>query len=1514
MKLCLRALRRSALFLCVLLFSKSAEASHLYGADLFYTHVSGNSYTITMVIYGDCNINTGAVFLTLSSSSPVIEIYNGFSFSQSVSLVLQSPTTGQEVTPVCPSQLSNTTCVSTSGTVPGVKKFTYSRTVNLGGTSSNWRFVFKGALGASSAGRSNSITNINLGSGGSITGLEATLNNLNAPNSSPTYTTIPTPFFCINKAASYNPGTVDANNDALTYSLVPGIEALTSGTVTYLTGYSATNPLAATGFSFSNTTGQLNFTPNLVQRSLVVTKVEEYRGSVLVGTSMREMTFVVLNNCNNNPPGGNISNVSNGTQTTNTTVSVCQNESSFSFKINPTDLDGNNINVSASGVPTGATFTVINNNTTAPSGTFNWSLNNVTPGTYNFFITYTDDGCPLSSKQTTAYTVTVTPAPKIAFALVSSATCSKKAKFNVTPSNTSSPWVITVLQGSTVVHTITNVTGTQLDSLSPGTYILRVTAANTCSKDTTITIAPPPAIIPAVTMVSPTCNGGNNGSIILTATGGLSPFQYAIGAGTFSSSNVFTGLSAGSYTMHVKDANDCIKDTVVQLLDIPPIDAVINFTKPPCNFYSSGEIVVSAFNGTAPYQYALGAGSFSTVNTFSSLPSGNYVIHIKDAHGCLMDSLFKLPDSISVHANAIVTDILCNGDAAGAITLNAFGATAPYKYKKGAGTLGSTNSWNGLTAGNYSFHIEDVNQCYLDTIVTVVEPPYLTSSTVVTNVSCNGLSDAAITTTGSGGVSPYTYAIGAGAYSAANTFNSLPAGTYTVHIKDANGCIRDTSIIVNEPPVLEFSNIAEITPSCFGFSNGSYTITATGGTTPYNYAVDANPFGASNIIAGLSAGTYTLHIKDANGCTADSIVVLTEPTAIVPAIALKNATCATLANGRIEVSAAGGTPSYLFALNAGPYNTSPVFTPVAAGTYTIHIRDSRNCLKDTVIQVIDSIDVVAAATVTDANCFGDTNGKIVLIPAGGLAPYTFAKGFSGPFTSSNTFDNLGAATYLVKIKDANGCIKDTNIVVAEPTKLVPQISSFNHISCYGFNDGKVSLAATGGTPSYTFGVDAGPYSSTSVIINLFANTYVLHVKDAHGCISDTTLTLTQPDKLEMSVSVKNVLCFGDTSGQVTVTAGKGTPPYSYRTDFGAYKPGNVLTGINAGPHLITVQDSKGCLEDTTVTLTEPDKIIITGLDIVNPTCEGFKDGGVNISGKGGVQPYQYGANGAFGSSGIISSLTEGEYTITIKDQNGCTTDTNITLTGYPHILINGITPKDVKCFGSEDGTIKVDAQGGVQPLAYYIGSQTPVENTFKGLKAASYTVTIIDSKNCKKDTTVTIGSPEQLEVKLTAVRNDCEGFDDGGSVSSEVKGGTPPYYYKWSTVPERYTSEIAGLANGKYMVWVTDANACPDSAVAEVEYNNCCKAFVPSAFTPNNDGKNDKLRILFKGNMTIKQFIIYNRFGQRVFATDDVSEGWDGMFNGEPQDLGTYNYYIQGTCGNTAPRDVEYKGTITLIR
>jgi gliding motility-associated-like protein len=1175
-----------------------ASASHLFGADFHYTYVSGNTYNVVLDVYGDCS---GSAFPNLPSSIPQVQVFNNLALYTTFNLNLTGP--GVEVSPVCPAQINNTTC--NGGMIPGVKKFTYSNNITLSGPSANWLFKFTGSFGASSqAGRSNNITNIFIPTSGSIMVLEATLNNLTAPNSAVTYTTIPTPFFCINKPAQYNPGAVDPNTDSLDFSMVPGL--INGGTVTYVAPYTASDPLAvAVGtFSFSNTTGQLNFTPNLAQKALVVGKVNEYRNGILVGSSMREMTFVVLDPCNNNPPGGNVGTATGGVVVNATTVRVCADQGSFSFNINPVDLDGDNITVSVAGVPAGATTTITGNGTTSPVINFSWNLTGVTPGSYNFFVTYTDNGCPLSSKQTVAYTINVTSRPTFTYNITNLATCTKKAIFNVN-SFGFPPFTLSVYQGPFFIHSIINITGPQLDSLAPGTYTLRITDVNGCYRDLSITIDPPPVINAGFTSINPLCFNSADGSITATPSGGLTPYQYAIGAGGYSSNPVFTGLAAGSYIIHVKDANDCIKDTTVTLSAPPAITPSATVQKSTCSTLGNGSVTVSGSSGVSPYQYAVGAGAYSSSGVFTPLPAGTYTFHIKDANNCIKDTIITVVDSLNVVGTVAVTNVLC------------------------------------LNQSNGSF-----------------------------------------TVTGSGGTNPYTYAIGSAAYSSANTFGSLTAGSYILHIKDNNGCIKDTTVTITQPTAVA-ANFIINQPSCFAGTDGSITVIGSGGTPGYNYAIGVGPYAAANFFSNLAAGTYTIHIKD-----------------------------------------------------------------------------------------------------------------------------------------------------------NNNCIKDTAVSVGQPTPL------------------------------------------------------------------------------SVSVIPANLKCNGDNSGIIIVGAAGGTSPYSYAVDAGPFQASNTLSSLSAGVHIVHLKDNNGCTKDTSITLSEPPVLNFGPFQIITPTCEGFTDGSITISATGGTSPYQYSGNGTtYTSNPGFGQLSEGTYTFYIRDNNNCIQDTTINLIGYPHISIAGIEIKAVSCYKYSDGEITVIASGGNPPLTYSVDNKpATLNNQFSGLSSMNHFIEVVDEKGCKKDTTVFLPSPDSLHINTIVTNNDCIGLNEEGSIKAEITGGTPAFTYTWSTNPPQSTETAVKLDNGKYMVWVSDSHNCKDSAIAEITYDDCCNVFVPTAFTPNNDGRNDGIRVRFKGDMELEQFSIYNRFGQRVFHSGSIDQLWDGTFNGVPQEIGSYYYYLKVLCGNKKEKTKEFKGDITLIR
>lgn len=463
-------------------FCNRSNASHIFGGELLYKHVSGNTYEITLTVYGDC---TGSAFPNLIRSVPEIKIFRGNVLNQLTTLSLAS-NSNVEVTPVCPEKKDSTACKIPGSSIPGITQFTFSRRVSLP-PSNNWRIVFEGELGVISgataqAGRTNAITNIAIGGGGSLMYLEATLNNLNEPNSSPQYTTIPTPFYCINVEQEYNQGANDPDNDSLDFSLTPGLINSTS-TVNYIAPFTGQQPLAvaANAFNYNNINGQMTFTPNLVQNALVVNKVEEYKDGVLVGTSMREMTFIVLSNCNNQPPSGILdTNTVTGARVDfadKNQVNVCIGDN-VSFKVPVRDGDNDSITVTLNSIPTGANAFVLYNNTDTPLVNFDWQTQSLPVGTYNFFANYKDDACPLSANQTQAYTIKIVNPYSVSHKVLAPSNCYHKVYVKLDVTNGVIPRIITLKDtNDNILNTYYDSTGDGFtDSLDVGTYNVKVTS------------------------------------------------------------------------------------------------------------------------------------------------------------------------------------------------------------------------------------------------------------------------------------------------------------------------------------------------------------------------------------------------------------------------------------------------------------------------------------------------------------------------------------------------------------------------------------------------------------------------------------------------------------------------------------------------------------------------------------------------------------------------------------------------------------------------------------------------------------------------------------------------------------------------------------------------------------------------------------------------------------------------------------------------------------------------------
>ncbi len=467
-------LRASFLFFLLLLSPLRLLADHVFGGELGYTHVSGNTYKITLTVYGDCGTATLSSFNLLPNATPVIQVFN-----QDVeidTIMLRPAGSGLEVTPVCQQEANNSKCVNPTSTLPGIKRFIYERIYTLPSASTHWKFVFNGLMGGGHvAGRSTNITNLTIK--GNVT-LTATLNNSGNNNNSPQLTTIPTPFYCINVSQEFNQGAIDSENDSLVFELIP---AITAGQVAiYAGGFSGFNPISTHNgnFSFNSVNGQMKFTPDMVQNGVVVNRVSEYRNGVLIGSVEREMTFIVLANCQNNPPSGMIdsTNVVGGILGDDNVINVCEGASIIEFEYAAADADGDTISVTHTPLPAGASLNIQNNQTPNPSLDFSWNTSGVLPGVYNFFVTLKDHHCPLSTQQTFGFTIRVVKQPSAEVEIIDSTRCCYKARVKYRIHNGLRPQKVDIHEAGQLVTSFIDSTGVFEDSLAAGEYTMTISS------------------------------------------------------------------------------------------------------------------------------------------------------------------------------------------------------------------------------------------------------------------------------------------------------------------------------------------------------------------------------------------------------------------------------------------------------------------------------------------------------------------------------------------------------------------------------------------------------------------------------------------------------------------------------------------------------------------------------------------------------------------------------------------------------------------------------------------------------------------------------------------------------------------------------------------------------------------------------------------------------------------------------------------------------------------------------
>jgi gliding motility-associated-like protein len=1075
-------------------------------------------------------------------------------------------------------------------------------------------------------------------------------------------------------------------------------------------------------------------------------------------------------------------------------------------------------------------------------------------------------------------------------------------------------------------------TSNQFQNLSLGVYTVMVIDANGCTVTSAVNvISPNSPVINSILTTSATCVPGCDGTATVTSSNGTGLHQYAINGGNFQTGNQFTNLCLNTYVVVVKDANGCTGSSNFVIVNPPPpVFSLITNTVASCVPGCDGSLTISTIGGTGQHQYSLNGSTFQTGNTFAALCANLYTITVRDAAGCTATNNAAVNAAVGPLVSGVnAISILCHGQNTGSIGLTLTGGTQPIVFT--LLPINQTNSsglFTNLYAGSYTLTATDNYGCTVTEPVTLTEPPPLQFGAVnFQPPTCAGLNNGLITAPVTGGLGTLTYTISPfGNFVSPSSFNGIAGNTtYSIQVVDANGCSLSTVVVVPDPPPLQINSVTTDSVTCFGYSNGLAQIQASGGTGGINFMLLPSALtNTTGIFNNLAGGTYSVVVSDANGCALTTTFFIFEPTPLLIQNAYANPiSCFGLQDGNVVVIGTGGTPTLLYTLNPGNVvNTNGAFNNLSASLYTVVVTDNNQCSLSTTLLVQEPPPVVfSSVNVNNVQCNGLGNGQVTVMAQGGTGTITYVANPGAITNTSGSFGGLGVNIYTISATDANGCSTTTIISITQPPPLDLILDSIHHITCFGGNDGYIGSHATGGTPQYTYSLVPGGVSNSIGNFNgLMANVYALFVTDTKGCKDSIfPITLIQPPLIVFTSVIKeDITCYYDTSGSIVVVAagGTGTIQFSLSPNVGVVSGNGSYDSLTAGTYTITATDSKGCTVTTTVTILSNLQIQAT-VDYTEPNCHGEANGSIQINASGGVAPLQYALNNnTFTLTNLFTNLGAGSYTVYIRDAKNCLADTLLILT-EPDRVGALVDIKDSRCETDKDAKVTVIGTGGRGDYVYYLKPGVNINKTgiFTGLSSGVYTLTVKDSSNCEFDSILTIQPPSDLmEVDFEKMDIGCYGIGNDGWALAKVTGGTSPYSYLWNDPNATTTEKVEELKWGRYEVMVTDSNDCVIRDTVYIKPGICCDdVFIPNAFSPNNDGTNDRWRVITAAGVELHQLAVYNRWGNKIWSGNSIEDSWDGTYKGKKCDLGTYFYIFRYTCLSTRAEYVR-KGDVTLVQ
>lgn len=922
---------------------------------------------------------------------------------------------------------------------------------------------------------------------------------------------------------------------------------------------------------------------------------------------------------------------------------------------------------------------------------------------------------------------------------------------------------------------------------------------------------------------------------------------------------------------------------------------LVNKTDVTCKGKDDGTITVQIFNVTGAYNVKVvrGTTEYGRVNntnatqiTFPDIPysAQSYSVQvvrvvvngetITDGSIILAQGgiVIEQPtDAFEVFSGPISVHGTCGGK--GSITITVVGGTPDYTftltdYEQVTQESGK-KTFSDLDEGFYTLEVNDSHGCgpFLYENIEISTTPIVQAredESKRVDVACKGDDSGEITIIAEGGTGGFYFIldnyIETGYSDGEWTFTGLDAGIHWITVYDDNwGCPVDLYPEIIEPNA-PLSVV--ITPSpvvgCLGFSTGMIEVTGiTGGKPDYTITLSPDPnyestkTGTSAIFDNLPAGSYTVTVKDANGCEISDLKEVDQPEKMEVVAVAGITTCNSSDDGTITVTVTGGTEPYTYSIDGVNFQNDALFTDIIPGTYTVTVKDAYECT-ETVDDIIVGRASRIKANIThdpDPACVKDQGNIILTVEASDKTEREFLYAIyslSGiEWQESHQFTNLVGGNYhiMVKYKDViyEACAQlDTTYFILVPKQINISLSS-TPISCNGGDNGAITVTATGGTGIYSYSIDGEHYQSGNTFGGLTPGLYTIYVMDnnANCPYPETqTIELANPDPMVITnIQRTNISCFGENTGSVKVTVEGGITPYeSYTWEKEISEEvwdeipvtGPEAADLVAGKYRVTVVDFSGeCSVTEEIIIEQPaSELKFIDKQVQHITCNGGTDGSIKVEVSGGTPEYKYSLSGQTGdptptedSEFLFSGLTKGNYQIIVTDANGCTEATDPIQIQEPTPIAGSFdVDKTITCNGNDDGILTFNASGGMIvgdptiPTYSYQWSHDPelTTETATNLAAGDYQITVSVGTNCEKTFTYTLADPEKITATRDSTHVTCYGENDG-TITLHITGGTQPYDVTWEG-PDSYNSTdvaISDLAPGEYIYLITDDNSCP---------------------------------------------------------------------------------------------------------